>query len=232
MPTDEHLERVRQLREQGRNPKEIARILGIRPAEASQLVRAAAVLAQGAAPEPALAGCWISPGWSTGLSIGDHPGWPLDDDPAGGSQGLISVLVARRVRFGKVSACGYLADVYCLGVKNALGPEPMDERDLRGFVRRYFSGYRGDPVEAPIELAREIVLGSVEYARSLGFDPHPDFAAAAGHLGPWIGPGAISFGKDGKPLYVFGPYDDHRSVIRTLKRNVGRGNFEVLAISG
>lgn len=45
-------------------------------------------------------------------------------------------------------------------------------------------------------------------------------------------PGTISFGKDGKPLYVFGPYDDYRSVIRTLKRTVGRGNFEVLAITG
>jgi len=58
---DEHLERVRLLREQGRSPKEIARILGIRPAEASRLVRAAAVLAQAAVPEQALVGCWISP---------------------------------------------------------------------------------------------------------------------------------------------------------------------------
>jgi len=39
-------------------------------------------------------------------------------------------------------------------------------------------------------------------------------------------------GKDGKPLYVFGPYDNPRSVIRTLKRTVGRGNFEVVAIAG
>ena len=175
---------------------------------------------------------WISPGWSTGLDLGDRPDWPRHDDPAGGSEGLITVLVARRPRFGKVSACGYLVDAYCLGVKNALGPELMDERDLRGFVRRYFSTYHGDPVEAPIDLAREIVFGSVRYARGLGFEPHPDFAAAAGHLGTWTGPGTISFGKDGKPLYVFGPYDDHRSVIRTLKRTVGRGNFEVLAITG
>jgi hypothetical protein len=232
VPTDENLERVRELRVQGRNPKEIARILGIRPAEASRLVRAAAAQEQAGAPEPVLVGCWISPGWSTGLDIGDHPGWPLHDDPAGGSGGLISVLVARRVRYGKVTACGYLVDAYCLGVKNALGPEPMDERDLRGFVRTYFSTYGGDPVQAPIELACEIVLGSVEYARSLGFDPHPDFAAVAGHLGSWTGPGAISFGKDGKPFYVFGPYDDHRKVIRTLKRSVGRGNFEVVAITG
>ena len=229
---DDRLERVRALREQGRNPKEIARILGVRPAEASQLVRAAAALAQDDAPEPALVGCWVNPGWSTGLAIGDHPGWPLDDDPDGESQGLISVLVARRGgRYGKAAVCGYLADVYCLGVRNALGPELMDERDLPGFLRRYFATYRGNPIEAPIELAREIVLGSVRYARGLGFDPHPDFAAAAGHLGSWTGPATISFGKDGKPLYVFGPYDNPRSVMRTLKRTVGRGNFEVVAMA-
>ena len=221
------------LREQGRNPKEIARILGVRPTEASQLVRAAAILTQDAAPEPAVVGCWVSPGWSTGLTIGDHPGWPLDDNPAGGSEGLVTVLVARQGgKYGKVSVCGYLADLYCLGVKNALGPELMDQRDLPAFIRRYFSTYPGDPVKAPIDLARELVLGSARYARSLGFDPHPDFAAAAGHLGSWTGPGIVSFGKDGKPFYVFGPYDNPRSVIRTLKRTVGRGNFEVLALTG
>ena len=108
-------------------------------------------------------------------------------------------------------------------MKNTLGPEIVDDLRLEGFVRDFFSGYDGDPVEVPIELAREVVLGLAGYARSLGFDPHPDFAAAEGHLGPWTGPGAITFGKDGKPLYNSGPYDDPRPVIRTLERTVGRG---------
>ena len=34
------------------------------------------------------------------------------------------------------------------------------------------------------------------------------------------------------PGYVGRPYDDHRSVISTLTRTVGQGNFEVLAIAG
>ena len=232
MQPDERLERVRVLRERGQTPKQIARALGIRPAEAGRLVRAAAVLAQAQAPEPAVAGCWISPAWSTGLTIGDHPGWPLHGDPAAGADGLVAVLVAREHRHGKVSVCGYLADVYCLGVKNALGPEIMDDLGLRGFVGSFFSGYHGDPLEAPIELAREVVFGSVAYARELGFEPHPDFAAAEGHLGSWTGLGAITFGKDGKPLYISGPYDDPRPVIRTLERTVGRGNFEFLAVAG
>jgi hypothetical protein len=117
-------------------------------------------------------------------------------------------------------------------VKNTLGPEVVDGPGLRRFIRRYFSGYRGDPIEAPIELARDLVLGSVQYARDLGFEPHPDFAATAAYLGSWTGPSTITFGKDGKPLYIFGPYDDPRSVIRTLERTVGHGNFDVLAIAG
>ena len=223
---------MRLLRERGLTPKQIARALGIGSAEAGRLVRAAAVLAQAEAPEPALAGCWVSPAWSRGLIVGDHPGWPLQEDLAAGAEGLVAVLVAREHRHGKVSVCGYLADVYCLGVKNALGPEIMDDLGLPGFVRNFFSGYPGDPLEAPIELAREVVFGSVEYARELGFDPHPDFAAAAGHLGSWTGPSVITFGKDGKPLYISGPYDDPGPVIRTLERTVGCGSFDFLAVAG
>lgn len=229
MPSDERLERVQVLREQGHTPKQIARVLGIKPSEASRLVRSAAILAQSQAPEPPLVGCWISPNWNVGLTFDDHPDWPVHEDPAGGTEGLVSVLVARRHRHDKVSVCGYLADVYCLGVKNALGPEIMDELTLRGFVREYFSSYHGDPLDAPIELARQLVFGSLEYARGLGFTPHPEFAAAEAHLGPWTPPSTITFGKDGKPLYISGPYDNPQPIIRTLERAVGAGNFHYVA---
>jgi hypothetical protein len=228
MSSDERLERVLTLRERGQSPKQIARALGVRPAEAARLVRAAAALAQADATEPEVVGCWISPTWSSGLTVEGHPGWPLNDGPNSGTGGLASVLVAREHKYGKVSVCGYLADVYCLGVKNAVGPRIMDNLGLRAFIRDFFSGYDGDPIEAPIELAREVVFGSVEYARGLGFEPHPDFAAAEGHLGEWAGPSSITFGKDGKPLYVNGPYDDPGPVIRTLERTVGQGNFDYL----
>ena len=220
------LPQVRALRAGGRAPKEIARILGVTPAVAARLVRAAA-RAQPPA-EPVVAGCWISAAWSTGLAVGDHPGWPPGDGKAGGGAGLVSVLVARRHRYGKVSVCGYLADVYCLGVKNAMGPKVMDEHLLSRHVREYFSGYAGTPLEAPIELAREVVYGSIEYARRLGFEPHGDFAAAAGHLGPWTGPSTITFGNEGKPCYVSGPYDDPRRVTKTLDRTIGSGNYDFL----
>jgi orotate phosphoribosyltransferase-like protein len=48
------LQRVRELREAGRSPKEIARALGVRPSVAAQLVREVARPAVEAAPEPAV----------------------------------------------------------------------------------------------------------------------------------------------------------------------------------
>ncbi|MGH3623592.1 MAG: helix-turn-helix domain-containing protein [Sciscionella sp.] len=232
MRPDERLEHVRLLRERGQTPKQIARTLGIRSAEAGRLVRAAAVLAQAEAPEPRMVGCWVSPTWSTGLTVGEHSGWPLHEDREAGTDGLVSVLVAREHRYDKVSVCGYLADVYCLGVKNALGPDIMDEFGLRRFNRDFFSGYHEDPIEAPIELAREVVFGSIEYARGLGFEPPPDVANAEGHLGAWTGPSTITFGKNGKPFYISGPRDDPRTIIRTLERTIGRGNFDSLLVAG
>lgn len=232
MQATDQLERVRLLRAQGHTPKQIARALGVRPAEATRLVRAAAALAQADAPEPAVVGCWISPTWSIGLTVAGHPEWPRHEDATEGTDGLAAVLVARRHRYDKVSVCGYLVDVYCLGVKNALGPDIMDETELSAFRRQYFSGYDSDPLEAPIELAQEVVFGSVEYARGLGFQPHPDFAAAQAHLGSWTGPGVITFGKEGKPFYISGPYDNPKPVIRTLREAVGEGNFDYLTVVG
>jgi hypothetical protein len=72
------------------------------------------------------------------------------------------------------------------------------------------------------------VFGSLEYAHGLGFEPHPDFEAAKGHLGPWTGPSSITFGKDGMPFYISGPYDNPEPVIRKLERSVGAGNFHIL----
>jgi hypothetical protein len=70
-----------------------------------------------------------------------------------------------------------------------------------------------------------VVLGAVEYARGLGFEPHSDFGACAGHLGEWQGPSVISFGYQGKPLFIPGPQDDAARIMKRLKRKVGRDGY-------
>lgn len=234
MHDDELLGRVRELRAAGSSPKEIARALGERPATVASLVRAIAKQDSAATPESAVVGCWVSPGWNSGLTIDGHDEWPDATSTDAGISGLVAVVVARRHRPQRVSVCGYLVDVYCLGVKNALGPKVMNDRDLPAFCDMFFGGFEhaGAPIEAPLELARHLVWGGIDYARELGFEPHPDFPAAAGHLGPWEETSAITFGKDGEPFYIQGPHDDPNRVMRTLNRSVGGGNFHFSAMVG
>lgn len=59
--------------------------------------------------------------------------------------------------------------------------------------------------------------------RELRFEP------AAGHLGPWQGTSAITFGRHGVPCYVSGPFDNPTRVMRTLTSSVGAGNFQFIA---
>jgi hypothetical protein len=101
----------------------------------------------------------------------------------------------------------------------------MNDRRLPEFRESFFAAFDADPVQAPIELVRHLVWGAVEYAHELGFEPHRDLWAAAGHIEPLQGPSAIRFGKDGKPFYVEGPYDDAARNLRTLERLVGKDNF-------
>lgn len=236
MTEGELFNRVRELREAGRAPKDIARALGVRPAVVTPLVQS--IARQAAPAEPELVGCWVSPGWCTGLTVDGHEDWPDLSRLDNGTNGLAGVVVARRHRLQKVSACGYLVDTYCLGVKDVVGPRVMQEHDLPAFLRQFFVAFDVDdigplfaPLPAPLDLARHLVWGAVDYARELGFQPAPGFQRAAGHLGPWEETSAITFGRDGMPMYVQGPYDDPNRVFRTLTKSVGEDNFHYLIVA-
>lgn len=225
MIDEQTIHHVRKLRNQGLTPREIARSLGMRPAAVSNLVRQLAVERDAVDPDVDHAECLLNAGWSTGLSIQGHPEWH-DLAANDGTGGLVTALVARRRRHRRgATVCVYLLDVYCLGVKNAIGPDNINDQALRRLTDQVFSGYHTPPVPAPIELVRDLVLGAAQYAHTLGFAPHPDFQAARAHLGPWTGPSAITFGRDGKPNYVSGPHDDPDTVIRTLRQAVGHKGF-------
>src|SRR5215470_2903308 len=160
--TDEDLQqRVAELRAKGRSPKEIAQALGVRPAAVAALVRTLAGREAAVTREPAIVGCWVSPGWRTGLGVAEHADWPDGADGESGEgddtqAGLVAVLVAREHRYDKAAVCGWLVDVYCLGVRDVLGPRAVAERELPAFVERYFDGYPAPAMTAPIELARNL----------------------------------------------------------------------------
>src|SRR6266545_3383774 len=100
-----------------------------------------------------------------------------------------------------------------------------DRRDLPAFVADFFAAYDTGPLAAPLTLAQDLILGAVNYAAALGFDPHRDFYLAKPHLGTWQPPSRIQFGLHGRPYFQQGPYDNPSRIIRTLDRSVGPGNY-------
>ena len=226
MNTSDQTARIRELRAKGLSPKDIARVLGISPATAARLVRAIAIEAKVDPAEGELLECWVNAGWSVGLTVDGHPDWYDQPDADTGSSGLVSVLVARDAGRSRVSLCGYLVDVYCLGVKNTIGPRVMNTRQAADFTRSFYGGYQAQPLAAPLELAQNLVFGAMEYAAALGFDPAPDFATTRDHLGPWSGRSTITFGRNGEPFFIQGPYDNATSIVTALQRSTASRSFE------
>ena len=136
--------------------------------------------------------------------------------------------VAREHASGRVSVCVFLMDTHCLGLKDTIGPRLMSRSELCRFIDAVYEPYGGHYVEAPLDLARQLVFGAVDFARSLGFQPHWELAFCAAHLGEWHGQCDIRFGRSGKPMYVQGPYDDASRILDTLDRSVGPDGYDFL----
>src|SRR5260221_10706179 len=157
MASDDVMERVRALRQQGYSPKEIARALRMPPAAVAPLVRAIAAEAGADSPAsaPALAGCWVNSEWASGLTVDGHPRWPgLPPAADSGPAGLVTLVAARERGGSKGSACSYLVDVYCLGVKNAIGPPVLERVKLPIFLFPTVRSYPDPPLRAPRVVAK------------------------------------------------------------------------------
>jgi hypothetical protein len=115
-----------------------------------------------------------------------------------------------------------------LGVKDTIGPQPMGSGSIDAYRHDFFQAFNAPALPAPVELAQYLIHGAVAYARGLGFEPAADFTLTAPYLGTPKGPTAIHFGREGKPFYISGPYDNPRPVIATLETTAGPGNYHYL----
>lgn len=238
--TPEQEQAVLDLRTRNVAPKQIARQLGLRPAEVSALIKAhaeQAAMARLATGElHPLFQCLINQNCLSGiLSKGETegaiaPSPELSEEVTGA--GLAVILLSRKAGFNRLEVCTYLVDFWCLGVKDASGPQLMDSSTYKDFVEFAYNPFPAGTEEISLELAQAIVWGGIEYAKTLGFQPHADFEQARSQLGNWNGTPVLNFGRDGKPCYINGPYDDPIKTLQTLRETVGEGNFNFILGDG
>jgi len=152
--------------------------------------------------------CLVSGGWANGKS-------------------LATIVVARRQGSrGSVAMATFLMDLQCLGGKNAFACL-LSPSQYRGTCATALK-YQG-PVEISLDLAAKIVHEGIAYARSLGFEPHPDFARTLPMLHgahPENCTERVPLGgPDGKPLFIQGPDDDAVRILDRLERGVASAEY-------
>lgn len=144
-------------------------------------------------------------------------------------KGLSQVLISKKQASGKYAYIIFLLDVYCLGLKNCIYNFNLDDFEYKQMKDKLFSSEEFMPFD--IVAAHNLIYGTIDAAQEIGFAPHKEFAIAGHILDEELiddGIDVVEFGKNGKPLYISGPYDDTDRIIRTLERTVGAGNFEFM----
>ena len=156
--------------------------------------------------------CWITGNWETS------------------KLGLIEILVAREQPDGNICYGFYLIDNFCLGLKNTLARTSLSPARYQKDVESKFRGT--PPVKCSPELAHQMIYGAIDYAAKYGFSPQKDFELTQYLLAPrgeLAESYKLTFGQDGKPMFVAGPYDDAKAIIKQLEQTAGPGNFNSLA---
>lgn len=231
--TPEQLAEIQRLRDRKVAPKQIARKLGLRPAAVKLAIQQQATIqqqesiAKGELPpvEACFANCSMVSALLTDKATESKA------TESFGSAGLGIVMVVRQQRNG-FAAATFLVDYYCLGVKNVSTKKLSNASKYLQMKEVVFSRFEESVEEISITQAQAIVWGAVDYARQLGFEPHKEFESAKAILGEIDTLPVLNFGKDGKPMYVNGPYDNAKKILKTLDDAVGEGNYDYLLQDG
>jgi hypothetical protein len=142
-------------------------------------------------------------------------------------EGIGTIMVSRKEPSGKLTVAILLVDTFCIGIKSATYKCHLHLEDYQLLKEQAFGPYGYRPVD--ITFVHNLVYGALDFAEDNGFKPDKDFAVAEYVLDPEQvddGIDEIEFGREGKPFFIPGPYDDVPRTLKTLERNVGEGNFD------
>lgn len=107
-------------------------------------------------------------------------------------------MLARGTPAAGFAVGGFLLDMYCLGVKDSFLHGDLTEREVETIIAATEQSAPLEPV-AP-GYARKLVHEAAAYARSIGIQPHKDFAAVEALFGDTVadaGDATFQFGFGG-----------------------------------
>ena len=141
--------------------------------------------------------------------------------------GMASIFISKKMPSGKYIIGLYMVDIFCLGLKNTYYQFGLDYFQYKELLEKMYPD--NNNILCDITKAHNIIFGAIDFAEELGFKPEKDFRITEYLLDTSLideGIDDIEFGRDGKPYYVAGPYDDTRRIINILRTHIGEGNFD------
>jgi hypothetical protein len=143
--------------------------------------------------------------------------------------GMGTLILTRGATLNRVTFGAFLIDVFCLGIKDVTF-ESVEREAFDLYLAA--TGIASPLIGVDPSYARKLLRDLSAWSQSIGFAPHRDFAAVEPVFGDVNAGGndvAFRFGRDGKPLYIPGPYDDAPLILRRieqLQKHLGDHGFE------
>ena len=146
-------------------------------------------------------------------------------------EGIGMIVVSRKLDHGKIGISVILLDVWCLGAKNAYF-RVVTSTGYQETLRSINTNERLQKIH--LVCARKLVEDCVDYAKALGFDPHPDYEVAKpifGDIDPAECSEIYTFGQDGQPCFIAGPNDSPqrcKKIMNTLEKSCSPDGFHYI----
>lgn len=140
--------------------------------------------------------------------------------------GISPIYVSRKLTNTSYVLISYLVDFWCLGLKDTMLKFGISQTDLK-----YTYSQSDDLESVSYQDARSLILGAIDFAKAIHISPDPSWhgipsSFIESHL---TYQKKFSFGQQGKPFYVSGPYDYERYNIAEVINKVSeaQGHFTV-----
>jgi hypothetical protein len=142
--------------------------------------------------------------------------------------GMGTLVLARGATRHHVALSSFLIDTFCLGIKDVMF-ESVDSEVFEIYIDAMEAG--SPIVSVDPGYARKLLRDLGAWSQSIGFAPHPDFAAVErmfGDVSADASDTVFRFGRDGKPVYIPGPSDTAHLIrrrIEQLRKYLGDDGF-------